>query len=80
MFLWVGITAPIEILKQCEKERGDRQLSTRWQAEHVHEGVEFVFSLKNRIFISQNKDKIIVIIRNNRVGKPKRKADSECQK
>jgi chloramphenicol 3-O phosphotransferase len=40
--LWVGVTAPIEILEQREKERGDRKLrSARWLVEHVHKGVDY---------------------------------------
>jgi chloramphenicol 3-O phosphotransferase len=38
--LWVGITAPLEIIEKREKERADRKIgSARYQAEHVHTGV-----------------------------------------
>lgn len=40
--LWVGLTAPLEILEDREKIRPDRRIgSARWQAEHVHEGVVY---------------------------------------
>ncbi len=40
--LWIGVVAPIKILEQREKERGDRKLgSSRWQAERVHLGVSY---------------------------------------
>lgn len=40
--VWVGLTAPLEILEDREKVRPDRrQGSARWQAEHVHEGVVY---------------------------------------
>ncbi len=40
--LWVGVTAPIEILEQRELERRDRKRgSARWQAEHVHQDVQY---------------------------------------
>jgi len=40
--LWVGVTAPLDILEQREKSRGDRKIgSARWQFEHVHQGVEY---------------------------------------
>jgi chloramphenicol 3-O phosphotransferase len=38
--LWIGVTAPVSILEQREKERGDRKIgSAQWQAEHVHTDV-----------------------------------------
>ncbi len=40
--LWVGITAPVEVLEQRELDRGDRKRgSARWQAEHVHQDVQY---------------------------------------
>lgn len=40
--LWVGITAPLDILEQREKTRGDRKIgSARWQAERVHKNVTY---------------------------------------
>jgi len=40
--LWVGVTAPIEIIEAREKERGDRKIgSARWQADKVHVGVHY---------------------------------------
>lgn len=40
--LWVGVTAPIEILEQRERARADRKLgSARWQAERVHANVNY---------------------------------------
>lgn len=40
--LWVGVTAPIDILEKREKERGDRKIgSARWQHEHVHVDVDY---------------------------------------
>ncbi len=40
--LWVGVTAHLEVLEQREKERGDRKVGeARWQAEHVHKGVDY---------------------------------------
>jgi len=40
--LWVGVTAPIEILEQREKDRGDRKIgSAKWQAERVHCDVQY---------------------------------------
>jgi len=39
---WVGVSAPISILEQREKERGNRKIgSARWQAEHVHVDVRY---------------------------------------
>ena len=38
----MGVTAPLDILEQREKKRGDRKIgSARWQAERVHTGVEY---------------------------------------
>ncbi len=40
--LWVGVTAPIEIIEQREQNRGDRKIgSAKWQVERVHEGVVY---------------------------------------
>lgn len=40
--LWTGVTAPLEVLKQREIERGDRKIgSTIWQSEHVYLGVGY---------------------------------------
>ena len=40
--LWVGVTAPFEILKAREKARGDRKLGgAGWQAERVHVDVKY---------------------------------------
>ncbi len=40
--LWVGVTAPLDILEQREKDREDRiQGLTQWQAERVHVGVKY---------------------------------------
>jgi len=35
--LWVGMVAPVEVLEQREKDRGDRKIgSAKWQAGYVH--------------------------------------------
>lgn len=40
--LWVGVTAPLEIIEKREQERGDRKIgSARWQTEHVHTEVTY---------------------------------------
>ena len=40
--LWVGLIAPITVLEQREKDRGDRKPGlARWQAKHVHVGVKY---------------------------------------
>jgi len=40
--VWIGITAPVEVLEKREQERGDRKLrSACWQAERVHGGVQY---------------------------------------
>lgn len=40
--LWVGLTAPLSILEERERIRGDRKIGlARWQAEHVHVGVTY---------------------------------------
>lgn len=40
--LWVGVTAPIEVLEQRELKRTDRKNgSARWQAELVHQDVVY---------------------------------------
>jgi chloramphenicol 3-O phosphotransferase len=38
----VGLFAPLEVLEQRERERGDRVLGlARWQYERVHSGVSY---------------------------------------
>jgi len=40
--LWIGVTAPIDVIEQREKERSNRlQGTARAQAERVHEGVKY---------------------------------------
>lgn len=40
--LWVGVTAPLNIIEQREQQRGDRKIgSARWQTERVHTGVNY---------------------------------------
>ncbi len=40
--LWIGLTAPVEILEKREKERGDRKInSSARQAERVHVDVKY---------------------------------------
>ncbi len=40
--LWLGVSAPLDVIDSREKERGDRKLGTaRWQAEKVHVGVDY---------------------------------------
>jgi chloramphenicol 3-O phosphotransferase len=40
--LWVGVTAPIKIIEQRERNRGDRKIgSAKWQTQRVHEGVVY---------------------------------------
>lgn len=66
--LWIGITAPIDVLEQREKERGDRKLgSAKYQAEHVHESVEYDLMLNTH---EKNIDENVDIIQNymNRYG------------
>lgn len=65
--LWVGVTAPLEILEQREKERSDRKLgSTKWQAEHVHEGVKYDFMVDtHKNDISENVNLVIQHLRSN---------------
>lgn len=53
--LWVGLIAPLEIIQQREKQRGDRKLnSAKWQAEHVHVGVEYDLMLDTHAHILEN--------------------------
>ncbi len=56
--LWVGVTAPHEILDQREKERGDRKIGeARWQAEHVHKGVDYDLMIDtNEKSIDENRE------------------------
>jgi chloramphenicol 3-O phosphotransferase len=40
--LWVGVTAPLEVLQEREKKRGDRQPGLAlWQSDKVHAGVVY---------------------------------------
>lgn len=40
--IWVGLTAPLEVLEEHEKGRGDRLPGTaRWQMDRVHTGVVY---------------------------------------
>ena len=40
--LWVGVSAPIEVIEARERARGDRKLGqARWQAELVHTNVTY---------------------------------------
>jgi chloramphenicol 3-O phosphotransferase len=40
--LWVGVTAPLEIIEERERMRGNRKIgSARWQFEHVHRDVKY---------------------------------------
>lgn len=58
--LWVGITAPLEILEEREKKRGDRKLlSCRWQADRVHRGVAYDLIFDTHM---QTTDEIIEVI------------------
>lgn len=58
--LWIGITAPIDVLEKRERERGDRKIgSTRWQAEHVHEGVEYDFMINTA---EKSLDEVVALI------------------
>jgi len=39
---FVGLFAPIDVLEQREKDRGDRQIGlARWQYDRVHDGVKY---------------------------------------
>jgi chloramphenicol 3-O phosphotransferase len=39
---WVGVFAPLEVLEEREKARGDRDIGlSRWLARHVHKGISY---------------------------------------
>ncbi|HET6157936.1 MAG TPA: chloramphenicol phosphotransferase [Dongiaceae bacterium] len=42
----VGVFAPLEVLEQCERERGDRLIGlARWQYDRVHQGKRYDLEL-----------------------------------
>ena len=42
----VGVFAPLEVLEQRERERGDRMVGlARWQHRRVHDGVTYDFTV-----------------------------------
>jgi chloramphenicol 3-O phosphotransferase len=39
---WVGVFAPLDVLEEREKVRGDRDIGlSRWLAKHVHKGITY---------------------------------------
>lgn len=39
---WVGVFAPLDVLEERERARGDRDLGlSRWLARHVHRGIKY---------------------------------------
>jgi chloramphenicol 3-O phosphotransferase len=39
---WVGVFAPLDLLEERERTRGDRDLGlSRWLARHVHKGISY---------------------------------------
>ncbi len=58
--LWIGLTAPLEVLEQREKNRGDRKLkSCGWQLQRVHVEVEYDLMFDTH---EQSSDEIIKTI------------------
>lgn len=59
--LWVGLTAPVEVLEEREKLRKDRPFGlSRWQAMHVHSGVVYDLMLNTDVpHPQENVDKIL---------------------
>ncbi|QJB69367.1 chloramphenicol phosphotransferase CPT family protein [Parasphingorhabdus halotolerans] len=48
---FVGLFAPLEILEQREKSRGDRQIGlARWQYDRVHAGVDYDLEIDTSAF------------------------------
>lgn len=42
MVHWVGVFAPLDVLEEREKARGDRDIGlSRWLAKHVHKGIAY---------------------------------------
>ena len=62
--LWVGLTAPIEIIEMRERARKDRKIgSARWQAEHVHAGVKYDLMLDTYAqTVEENAERIIKLV------------------
>lgn len=47
-FRAVGLTAPLEVVEQRERQRGDRTLGlARWQYDRVHQGVDYDLVIDN---------------------------------
>lgn len=43
---WVGVFAPLELLEEREKARGDRDIGlSRWLARHLHRGIKYDLEL-----------------------------------
>lgn len=43
---FVGLHAPLDLIEQRERERGDRMLGlARWQWDRVHKGIDYDFEL-----------------------------------
>lgn len=43
---WVGVFAPLEVLEERERQRGDRDIGlSRWLARHVHKGMTYDLEL-----------------------------------
>lgn len=60
--LWVGLTAPLNVLEQRERDRHDRKLGlARWQAEHVHVGVDYDLMIDT---YEMSVDESVAIIKN----------------
>ncbi len=39
---WVGVFAPLDVLEERERQRGDRDIGlSRWLARHVHKGMRY---------------------------------------
>ena len=62
--LWVGLTAPVEILEQREQERRDRMTGlAKWQEERVHQGVIYDIMLDTHEHrISENVETVIAAL------------------
>jgi chloramphenicol 3-O phosphotransferase len=43
---WVGVFAPLEVLEERERARGDRDLGlSRWLSRHMHKGIAYDLEL-----------------------------------
>jgi chloramphenicol 3-O phosphotransferase len=57
---FVGLFAPLEVLEQRERDRGDRLIGlARWQFEQVHEGINYDLEVDTSLYTSKQCAQII---------------------